>query len=44
MSRFKWIPDILISDLSKARKEVELNLEIRFKELVTMMVDADIKD
>ena len=35
--------DILVSDPSKAHKELGWNLKIGFKELVTMMADADLK-
>ena len=35
--------ELLISDPSKARKELGWSLEVGFKELVTMMVDADMK-
>ena len=35
--------ELLISDPSKARKELGWNLEVGFEELVTMMVDADMK-
>jgi GDPmannose 4,6-dehydratase len=35
--------ELLISDPSKAREELGWKLEVRFKELVTMMVDADMK-
>jgi GDPmannose 4,6-dehydratase len=35
--------DLLISDPSKARAELKWELTVSFKELVTMMVDSDIK-
>jgi GDPmannose 4,6-dehydratase len=35
--------DLLISDPSKARTELKWELTVSFKELVTMMVDADMK-
>lgn len=34
--------DLLISDPSKAKKELKWNPQISFKQLVTMMVDADL--
>jgi GDPmannose 4,6-dehydratase len=34
--------DLLISDPSKARKELKWETEVSFKQLVTMMVDSDI--
>ena len=35
--------ELLISDPSKAREELGWKLEVGFKELVTMMVDVDMK-
>jgi len=36
--------DSLLGDASKARRELLWEPKVRFKELVKLMVDADIKD
>lgn len=35
--------DFLVADASKARRELDLDLRIRFKDLVRIMVDADMR-